>query len=87
MKVELDFSIFATKVYLKKATRADISFFAKMTDLAGLKSDVDKLYIDKLKNVATNLSKLKSKVDKLAVDKLGPVPVDLSKLSDVVKMM
>ena len=58
-----------------------------MTDLAGLKSDVDKLYIDKLKNVATNLSKLKSKVDKLAVDKLGPVPVDLSKLSDVVKMM
>ena len=57
----------------------------KKTDLANLKSDVDKLDIDKLKNVPSNLSNLKSKVDKLDVDKLVPVPVDLSKLSDVVK--
>ena len=85
VKIELDLSIFATKADLRKATGVDISSFAKMTDLAGLKSDVDKLDIDKLKNVATNLSKLKSKVDELDVDKLGPVPVDLSKLIDVVK--
>ena len=39
------------------------------TDLANLKSDVDKLGIDKLKNVPTNSSNLKSKVDKLDVDK------------------
>ena len=57
----------------------------KKIDLANLKSNVDKLDIDKLKNVPTNLSNLKSKVDKLDVDKLVPVPVDLSKLSDVVK--
>ena len=57
----------------------------KKFDLANLKSDVDKLDIDKLKNVPTNLSNLKSKVDKLDVDKLVPVLVDLSKLSDVVK--
>ena len=50
-----------------------------------MKSNVDKLDIDKLKNVPTNLSNLKSKVDKLDVDKLVPVPVDLSKLSNVVK--
>ena len=60
---------------------------AKKVDLASLKSNVDKLDIDQLKNVPTNLSNLKSKIDKLDVDKLVPVPVDLSKLSDVVKMM
>ena len=33
-------------------------------DLATLKSSVDKLDIDKLKNVTSNLNNLKSKVDK-----------------------
>ena len=56
-----------------------------MTDLANLKPDVDKLNIDKLKNVPTNLSNVKSKVDKLDVDKLLHVPVHLSTLSNVVK--
>ena len=59
--------------------------FAKNIDLANLKSDVDQLDIDKLKNVPINLSKIKSKVSKLDVNKLKPIPVDLSKLSDVVK--
>ena len=59
----------------------------KKVDLVNLKSIVDKLDIDKLKNVPTNLSNLKSKVDKVDVDKLVRLPVDLSKLSDVVKMM
>ena len=54
-------------------------------DLANLKSNVDKLDIDKLKNAPTNLNDLESKVDKLDVDKLVPVPDDLSKLNDVVK--
>ena len=57
----------------------------KKTDLANLKSDVDKLDIDKFSNVPTTLSNLKSKVDKLNVDKLVPVPINLSKVSDVVK--
>ena len=56
----------------------------KKVDLASLKANVDKLYIDKSKNVPTNLRNLKSKVDKLDVDKLEPVLVDLSKLSEVV---
>ena len=85
VKVELDLSNYATKTGLKNATGVDTSSFAKTVDLANLKSNVDKLDIDKLKNVPTNLSNLKSKVDKLDVDKLVPVPVDLSKLSDVVK--
>ena len=76
---------YATKADLKNATRVDTSDFAKKTDLANLKSDVDKLDIDKLKNVPSNLSNLKSKVDKLDVDKLVPVLVDISKLNDVEK--
>ena len=74
------------KADLKNATPvAKFAKFAKKIDLPNLKCNVDKLDIDKLKNVATNLSNLKSKVDKLDVDKLVPVPVDLSKLSYVVK--
>ena len=50
-----------------------------------LKSNVDKLDTDKIKNVPTNISNLKSKADILNVDKLVPVPVDLSKPSNMVK--
>ena len=39
-------------------------------DLANRRSDVEKLDIDKLKNVATNLNNLKGTVDKLDVNKL-----------------
>ena len=48
-------------------------------DLTDLKSDIDKLGIDKFKNVPSNLSNLKSKVYKLDVDKIVPVPADLTK--------
>ena len=85
VKVEVDFSNHATKDGLKIAMGAYTLPFAKKSDLANLKSDADKLDIDKLKNVSKTLSSLKSKVDKLDVDKLVLVPVDLSKLSDVVK--
>ena len=57
----------------------------KKVDLAHLKSNADKLDIDKIKNVRTNLSNFKTKVDKLNIEKLVRVPIALSKLSDVVK--
>ena len=85
VKVELDLSNYATKTDLQNATGVDASSFAKKTDLAHLRSDVDKLDIDKFKNVPSDLSSLKSKVDKLAVHTLRPVSVDLSKRSDAVK--
>ena len=85
VKVELDLSDYATKTKLKNSTRVDRSSFAKKTDLANLKSNVNKLDIDKLKNVSSDLSSLKSKVDKLDAYKLVPVPVYLSKLRDAVK--
>ena len=71
-------SSYATEAGLKNATGIDTSSFAKKSDLANLKSDVDKLNINKLKNVPTNLNDSKSKVDKLDINKLVPVPVDLS---------
>ena len=85
MKVELDLFNYATKADLKNATGVDTSKVAKKVDLASLKSNVDKLDIDKLKKVPNSLSSLKSKVHKLDVDKLFLAPFDLSKLSDVVK--
>ena len=80
MKVE-----YATKADLKNSTGIDTSKFAKRFDLASLKSNVDKLDIDNLKNVPSCLSSLKSKVDKLEIGKLETTPVDLSKVSNVVK--
>ena len=47
VKVELDLSNYARKSDLKKATGVDTSSFAKKTDLAGLKSEIDKLDIGK----------------------------------------
>ena len=66
-KVQLDLSNYATKADLKNATGIDTSKFR--VDLANLKSDVDKLDIDKLKTVPTIYTIFKSKVDKLDVDK------------------
>ena len=84
VKVELDLFNYATKGDLKTATGVDTSKFAKTFDLASLKSNVDKIDINKLKNLPTNLSNLKTKVDKLDVDKIVHVSVDLSKLGDIV---
>ena len=80
-------SNYATKADSKNAAGVHTSDFAKIIDLANLKSDVDKLDIAKLKNVPSNLSNLKSKVDKLDIGKLETTTVDLSKLSNVLKMV
>ena len=85
MNVELDLSNYGTKSDFKNGTGVDTPKFAKNVDLASLKSDADKLDIDKLKDAPSNISNLKSKTDKLDGDKLVHVPVDLSKLNDVVK--
>ena len=85
VKAGLDSSNYATKADLKNATGFDTSKFGKKVDLANLKSNVDKLDVDKLKNVPTNFSNLKSKVDRVDVVKLVPIPGDISKLSNLVK--
>ena len=83
--VNLHLSNNTAKADLKKSTEVDTSDFSRKIDLVNIKSDVDKLDVDNLKNVPTNLTNLKSKVDKLDVGKLVPALADLSKLSKVVK--
>ena len=70
--------IMQQKQILKNAIWVDALYFAK-TNLANLKSDVEKQDIDKLKNEAANLSNLKSKLDKLDADRFVPVPTALCK--------
>ena len=54
INVKVDLSNYATKADLKNATGVVVSSFARKTYLASLKSNVDKLDIDKLKNVPTD---------------------------------
>ena len=49
VKIELDLSNYATKADLENAADVDTSKFAKKIDLASLKSNTDKLDIDRLK--------------------------------------
>ena len=50
-------SYYATKSDEKNVTGADTLDFAKNTDLANVKSDVNRLYIDKLETVPVYLKK------------------------------
>ena len=84
INVKVDLSNYATKTDIKNISHVDTSNFELKTYLASLKTEVDKLDIDKLKSLPNNLNNLKTKVDKLDIDKLVPVPVDLTKLSNVV---
>ena len=58
INVKVDLSNYATKTYLKVMTHVDTSSFALKTNLASLKTEDDKLDIDKLAPVPVNLSKL-----------------------------
>ena len=62
IKVELDLSSYATKTDLKNVTHVDVSSFALKTILASLKTEVDKLDIDKLIPVPNDLAKLSNLV-------------------------
>ena len=49
VNVKLDLSNYATKTDLKNITHVDVSSFASKTNLAALKTELDKLDTDKLK--------------------------------------
>ena len=82
---KVDLSYYATKNDIKNISHVDTLSFALKTNLASLKTEFDKLDVDKLKSLPNNWTNQKSKVDNLDIDKLIPVPVDLSKLRNVVK--
>ena len=58
INVKVDLSNYATKTGLKNVIHVDASSFALKTNLASLKTEVDKLDIDKLAPVPVDLSKL-----------------------------
>ena len=74
INVTADISSYATKTGLKNVTYVDAASFALKTNLASLKTELDKLDIDKLVSVPTYLSKLsnvvKKDVKKTVSDKL-----------------
>ena len=69
IKVELDLTNYATKTDLKNITHVDVSSYASKTNLSALKSDVDKIDIDKLKTVPDDLAKLSNVVKNEVVKK------------------
>ena len=57
IKVELDLSNYTTKDDVKNITHVDVSSYASKTNLAALKTEVDKIDTDKLKTVPNDLAK------------------------------
>ena len=58
IKVEPDLANYATKTDLKNIIHVDVSSSASKTNLAALKTEVDKIDTDKLKRVPDDLAKL-----------------------------
>ena len=75
IKVEIDLTNYATKKDINDITHADTSNFALKINLSSLKTEVDKLNIDKLATVPVDLSKLSNAVENDVVKK-----VDYNKL-------
>ena len=69
MKVELDLGNYATKDDVKNITHVDVSSYATKTNLAALKTEVDKIDTDKLKTVPDDLAKLSNVVKNEVVKK------------------
>ena len=69
INVKVDLSNYATKADIKNISHVDTSSFALKTNLADLKSEVNKLDIDKLVPVPTDLSKLSNVVKNDVVKK------------------
>ena len=88
--VKVNLSNYATKTDLKNVTHVDISIFALKTNLASLKTEVDKLDIDKLAPVSVDLSKLSDVIKnyvikKTAYDKLAAKVINIGTSAFVLK--
>ena len=70
INVSIDLSSYVTKVDIKNITQVDTSSFALKTNLANLKTKIDRLDIDKLVPVSVDLRKLSNAVKNEVVKKL-----------------
>ena len=69
IKVELELSNYATKDDVKNITHVDLSSYASKSNLAALKTEVDKIDTDKLKTVPDDLVELSNVVKNDVVKK------------------
>ena len=69
IKAELDLTNYATKTDLKNIKHTDNSSFPSKTNLAALKTEADKIDVDKLKTVPDDLAKLNNAVKNEVVKK------------------
>ena len=69
VKVELDLTNYATKTDFKNITHVDVSSFASKTNLATLKTEVNKIDVDKLKTAPVDLAILTNAVENDLVKK------------------
>ena len=69
INIKVDLSNYSTKTDLKNVLHVDVSSFALKSDLANLKTEVDKLDIDKLTPAANDLAKLSNVVKNDVVKK------------------
>ena len=91
---------YATKDDVKNITHADVSSYATKTNLAALKSEVDKIDVDKLKTTVIDLAKLSnvvknnvvkktdynSKVTSIESQIVGVTETTLDNLADIAKL-
>ena len=69
VKVELDLTNYTTKNDLKNISHVDVSSFSSKTNLAALKTEIDKIDTDKLKTAPTDLAKLTNAIENDVVKK------------------
>ena len=69
ISVKVDLSIYATKTDLKNVPHVDVRSFALKSDIASLKTEVDKIDADKLKTVPVDLAKLSNVIKNDVVKK------------------
>ena len=100
IKVELDLTNYTTKTDLNNITHVDTSSFASKTNLAALKTEVDKIDIDQLKTAPTDLAKLtnavendlvkktvyNTKVTSIEGEKAGLTKNAINNLADITKL-
>ena len=91
IKVELDLSSYITKTDLKNVTHVYVTSVAVKTNLASLKSEVDKLDIAKLTPLPDDLAKISNVVKndvvkKTEYDKLVPKVDNIDNTGFVSKM-
>ena len=73
INVKIDLSNYVTKADLKNVTHVDTSSFALKTNLVSLKTEADKLDIDKLVPLHAYLSKLSDVVKMMLLKKLSMI--------------